>query len=100
MKIIYRISDSGYSKVKPEYINNENCLKNAVNVFKDADWSIIADNISSKTDDIIQKYKSKSHISYVSIGDGAGTFNLALDEALRYKDDEIIVSFFKHFNES
>jgi hypothetical protein len=90
MKIIYRISNTGYNKIKPEYINNENCLKNAVNVFKDADWSIIADNISSKTDDIIQKYKSKSHISYVSIGDGAGTFNLALDEALRYKDDEII----------
>jgi hypothetical protein len=90
MKIIYRISNTGYNKIKPEYINNENCLKNAVNVFKDADWSIIADNISSKTDDIIQKYKSKSYISYVSIGDGAGTFNLALDEALRYKDDEII----------
>ena len=75
---------------KPEYINNENCLKNAVNVFKDADWSIIADNISSKTDDMIQKYKSRNHINYVSIGDGAGTFNLALDKALQYKDDEII----------
>ena len=24
MKIIYRISDSGYNKVKPNYINNEN----------------------------------------------------------------------------
>jgi hypothetical protein len=90
MKIIYRISNTGYNKIKPEYINNENCLKNAVNVFKDADWSIIADNISSKTDNMIQKYKSRNHISYVSIGDGAGTFNLALDEALRYKDDEII----------
>ena len=90
MKIIYRISNTGYNKIKPEYINNENCLKNAVNVFKDADWSIIADNISSKTDDMIQKYKSRNHINYVSIGDGAGTFNLALDEALRCKDDEII----------
>ena len=90
MKIIYRISNTGYNKIKPEYINNENCLKNAVNVFKDADWSIIADNISSKTDDMIQKYKSRNHINYVSIGDGAGTFNLALDKALQYKDDEII----------
>jgi hypothetical protein len=90
MKIIYRISDTGYNKIKPEYINNENCLKNAVNVFKDTDWSIIADNISSKTDDMIQKYKSRNHINYVSIGDGAGTFNLALDKALQYKDDEII----------
>ncbi len=30
MKIIYRISDTsqgGHYKIKPEYINNENCLK-------------------------------------------------------------------------
>ncbi len=44
MKIIYRISDAGYNKVKPEYINNENCLKNATQIFKDADWLVIADN--------------------------------------------------------
>ena len=30
MKIIYRISDTGYNKVKPFYINNSNCFKNAV----------------------------------------------------------------------
>ena len=90
MKIIYRISDAGYKKEKPEYINNENCLKNAVNVFDDADWSIIADNISTETNDMIQKYKSRDHIYYTSIGHGAGTFNLALDEALQYGDDEIV----------
>lgn len=90
MKIIYRISDTGYNKVKPDYINNENCLKNAVNVFNDADWSIIADNISAETNDMIQKYKSRNHIYYTSIGHGAGTFNLALDESLKYNDDEII----------
>ena len=90
MVIIYRISDTGYSKIKPEYINNENCLKNAVNIFSDADWVIIADNVSTETDNMIQKYKSQDHIYYVSIGDGAGTFNLALDKALQYKDDEII----------
>jgi hypothetical protein len=90
MKIIYRISDAGYKKEKPEYINNENCLKNAVNVFSDANWSIIADNISTETNDMIQKYKSRDHIYYVSVGHGAGTFNLALDEALQYEDDEIV----------
>jgi len=84
------ISDAGYKKEKPEYINNENCLKNAVNVFSDADWSIIADNISTETNDMIQKYKSRDHIYYVSVGHGAGTFNLALDEALQYGDDEIV----------
>ena len=30
MKIIYRISDAGYNKVKPDYVTNEACLANAV----------------------------------------------------------------------
>lgn len=90
MKIIYRISDVGYNKVKPNYIDNEQCLKNATEVFKNADWSIIADNISTETDNMIQKYVAKSSIQHVSVGHGAGTFNLALDEALEYDDNEIV----------
>lgn len=90
MKIIYRISDSGYNKVKPDYINNERCLKNATEVFKDADWDIIADNVSSETNEMIQKYVSRSNIEYVSVGNGAGTFNLALDLAIKYSDNEIV----------
>tara|TARA_B100001093_G_scaffold519520_1_gene608929 strand:- start:2264 stop:2953 length:690 start_codon:yes stop_codon:yes gene_type:complete len=90
MKVIYRLSDTGYNKVKPAYISNETCLSNAINVFKKSDWSIIADNISPETNDMIQKYISKDHINYVSIGHGAGTFNIALNEALNYDDGEII----------
>ena len=90
MKIIYRISDAGYNKVKPDYIDNEKCLANAVKVFEDADWSIIADNISEETNNMIQKYKSRDYINYVSVGHGAGTFNLALDEALTYDNNEIV----------
>lgn len=90
MKIIYRISDSGYNKIKPDYINNEVCLKNATETFKDVDWSIIADNISPETNDMIQKYKSRDCINYVSVGHGAGTFNMALDEALMCPDNEIV----------
>jgi hypothetical protein len=92
MKIIYRISDAGYKKIKPPYINNENCLKNALQVFPwtEYDWSIIADNISEETNDMIQKYIPRSYINYVSIGHGAGTFNLALDEALQEPDGQVI----------
>ena len=90
LKIIYRISDSGYSKVKPKYINNRNCLWNAVNIFKDADWCIIADNVSEETDVMIQEYVPKEQIEYVSVGHGAGTFNLALDKALTFDNDEIV----------
>ena len=90
MKIIYRISDTGYNKVKPDYISNENCLANAVNVFKEDDWTIIADNISEDTDSMIQKYITKDNIIYASKGNGAATFNIALDIALKYNDNEIV----------
>ena len=90
MKIIYRISDAGYNKVKPDYINNENCLKNATKVFKDADWLVIADNVLGPTENMIRKYIAEDLIKWVSVGHGAGTFNMALDIALGYDKDEIV----------
>ena len=92
MKIIYRISDAGYKKEKPDYINNENCLKNFCNVFFDYIYDIIilADNCSDDTLTMIKKYIDPINIRKVSVGNGAGTFNLALDEALRWDDNEII----------
>ena len=88
MKIIYRISDAGYKKEKPEYIDNEKCLANATKVFKDADWLVIADNCSDETLSMIKKYQS--NIETVSVGHGAGTFNLALDKALELDNDEVV----------
>jgi hypothetical protein len=92
MKIIYRISDVGYNKVKPDYINNEACLKNFCNVFFNHiyDIQIIADNCSDDTLAMIKKYIDPANILKVSVGHGAGTFNLALDKALTYADDEIV----------
>jgi len=92
MKIIYRISDAGYNKVKPDYITNENCLRNFCNVFFDYihDIHILADNCSESTMDIIKKFIDPINIEKVSIGHGAGTFNLALDKALKWGDDEIV----------
>jgi hypothetical protein len=90
MKIIYRISDAGYNKIKPSYINNENCLKNARQVFHNYEWFIIADNISEETENMIKKYISSDCISYVSVGHGAGTFNLALTKALSFEQNDIV----------
>jgi len=90
MKIIYRISDAGYSKVKPDYISNEKCLSNFINVFGWNDLHIIADNISDETNSMLLKYVPEACIEHVSVGNGAGTFNLALDLALMYDEDDII----------
>ena len=90
MKLIYRISDSGYNKIKPDFITNEICLKNFVDVFLPNDFTIIADNISEDTKKMILKYVPEDCIQYVKVGHGAGTFNLALDLALTYNDEEIV----------
>ena len=59
-------------------------------MFKEVDWHIFADNTSPKTDNMIFKYVPDYAVELVSVGHGAGTFNLALDKALTYDDDEII----------
>jgi hypothetical protein len=92
MNIIYRISDTGYNKVKPDYINNENCLKNCVTIFKTTEhnWYVIADNVSNETYSMILNYIPENCIIKVSVGHGAGTFNLALDKALSFNNNEIV----------
>jgi hypothetical protein len=54
------------------------------------DIHIIADNCSEPTIDMINKYIDPINIEKVSVGHGAGTFNLALDKALKWEDDEIV----------
>lgn len=92
MKVIYRISDAGYNKVKPLYINNANCLQNAVRVFGKENFHVIADNVSEETKRIIRQSGDieDEQIDYVSVGHGAGTFNLALDWALKQDEDTIV----------
>ena len=91
MKIIYRISDAGYNKVKPSYIDNEKCLANATNAFQDIyNFRVIADNCCFETLSMISKYVPKTRLTSLSVGNGAGTFNLALDKALTYDDEEIV----------
>jgi hypothetical protein len=92
MKVIYRISDAGYTKIKPEYINNESCLKNATSVFNvnDHDWFVIADNTSEQTNKMISKYIPTDSVKYVNIGSGAGTFNVAMDIALNFDENDVV----------
>ena len=91
INIFYRISDAGFNKIKPNYINNEQCLANALSVFPTdtCNWRIFADNVSSNTKEMIENYISPKYVEYVSIGHGAGTFNVALDNALKHGPTDI-----------
>jgi FkbM family methyltransferase len=92
LHIIYRTSDAGYKKIKPHYINNLNCLENAIKTFptNKFNWYIIADNTSAQTNQEIKDTASDALVQHVSIGHGAGTFNLALNYALTLPDDDIV----------
>lgn len=96
--VIYRISDSGYAKVKPAYINNENCLRNAVKEFpiNQCHWHVIADNICDQTYDMIRKIVPLDCIERVSVGNGAGTFRLGYEYALQHFADNDCVYFLEN----
>jgi hypothetical protein len=92
MKIIYRISDAGYNKVKPDYITNENCLSNFCRVFyaHGHHITVIADNCSEETISMITKYVPKEQIVITSLGSGAQSFNYALNIALQWPDETMV----------
>lgn len=100
LTIIYRISDTGYNKVKPAYVSNETCLKNALKTIspyhhgEEVTWLFVADNISDETNAMIQRMMSPTtyqwEILKISVGSGAASFNEALNRALLYHDNDII----------
>jgi hypothetical protein len=91
MKVIYRISDVGYKKEKPEWINNEHCLRNAWVMLNNSDFIIVMDNVSDKTRKMILSVTNNTATYHsVSLGSSAQTFNYALDLALDLPNDEIV----------
>ena len=99
MKIIYRISDGGYAKEKPDYIGKIECLVNFMNSLgkvEPYDVRIIADKCSEKT---IQKINEvMSHypafiLHQTSYGNGAASFKFALEMATLNPNDEEIIYF-------
>lgn len=92
--LFYRISDSGNIKSKPGFINNVNCLKNAVKIFGQENINIICDNISDGTKKWIEQDFKFNEVHHIKLGN-AGSFNYVLDRALEY-DDSYIVYFLEN----
>lgn len=84
MKIYYRISSSGYNKIKPNYINKYNCLTNCIKEF--GDLTIVADNCDSSLRDYLKQYKD---VIYINRGN-SGSFLFIVNKALELNDDEIV----------
>ena len=99
MIIFYRISDNFQktvnknndviTKEKPSYITKKNCFLNALDIFGSYEMYIIADNVRDETYEwLLKQTLDESRIFRTNIGNGAGTFNIALNIALNLHDDE------------
>lgn len=97
IKTYYRISDSGYNKIKPDYVNNKNCLLNFVNVFLPGhdELEIYADNTSKETDDMIREI-SKIEPIKIYEGSSAQSFRHVFEKAITENADDTIIYFLEN----
>jgi len=88
----YRISDRGFAKVKPQYINNKNCLNNFVKNFEYDALYIIADNVKEETFQILQERYHDKYTELIRTKlDNRRSFIFAFDHAIKnFNDDDII----------
>ena len=90
MKILYRISDCGYEKVKPHYVNNKTIFLHFLRVFSGHDIYVIADNLKDDTYEYICNHFPRERIfrTYLS---NAGSFLYAADYAIKnFKVSDIV----------
>jgi hypothetical protein len=97
IKAIYRLSDHGYNKEKPDYVNNHACLNNFIMsqaFFSDyrVDLHIICDNVSDETYESVSVIANTwaCTIERTFLGSGAQSFNHALNLALTYDDSDVV----------
>jgi len=94
MKILYRISDGGHNKIKPDYVNNkERMFLHFLNRFRDHEIYVFTDNVKDETySKIINHTKEISNITVfrISLGNGP-SFMHALDFAIKnFQDNDKI----------
>ena len=92
MKILYRFSDGGYNKLKPEYVVKRSVLLHFLNVFEKHEIYIFADNIYDDTYEFIKKYVHPLHIIRTSLSN-AKSFMNCVDYAINNFDENEKIYF-------
>uniref|UniRef100_A0A6C0DR24 Glycosyltransferase 2-like domain-containing protein n=1 Tax=viral metagenome TaxID=1070528 RepID=A0A6C0DR24_9ZZZZ len=92
MKILYRISDSGYVKTKPYYVTPRNVFLHFLKVFNCHEIYVIADNVSDETYDFLCNNINKNQIIRTNLSN-AGAFMFAVNIAINHFEDNDIVYF-------
>ena len=83
MKVIYRISDGGNSKLKPDYVTKKGCFLHFINIFKDYDIYVVADNVSDNTYNFLSSNIDSSKIVKTFLGN-AKSFIFCIEFALKH----------------
>lgn len=81
MKVIYRISDGGYSKIKPHYVTKRGIFQHFIKVFSGYDVYVVADNVSDETYNFLREYIDRSKIFRTQLSN-AGAFMYAVEFAI------------------
>jgi hypothetical protein len=92
MKVLYRISDGGYNKIKPKYVTKRGCFLHFLKIFKKFDIYVIADNVSDNTYDFLKEHIDSTKIIRTSLHN-AGSFIFCLEYAINHFDDNEKVYF-------
>jgi len=92
MKILYRISEGGYSKVKPAYVNQRNVFNHFIKVFQGHDIYVIADNVSDNLYAFLVERIHPSKVMRTSLSN-AGAFMHAIKYSITHFNDNDVVYF-------
>jgi hypothetical protein len=93
MKIIYRFSDKGNEKNKPEYVTKRKCLLHMLHIFKDYDIYIFADNISDESYEFISNNIPNKNNIYRTELSNCGSFIYCVLFAINNFNDEENIYF-------
>jgi hypothetical protein len=92
MKVIYRISNAGYKKNKPSYVNPKTIFLHFLSVFVGHDIYVIADNLLDETYEFLCLHFPKDRIFRTRLSN-AGAFMYAVEYAIRHFKDTDVVYF-------
>jgi hypothetical protein len=92
MKVIYRISDWGNIKEKPDYVTKTGIFYHFYRTFKNYDIIVIADNINDDTYNFLLKYLNPQQIIKTQLGNSPSLL-FALQLAINNFHDEDKIYF-------
>lgn len=92
MKIIYRISDGGNVKNKPNYVTKKGCFLHFLNIFKNYDIYVIADNVCEETYQFLISHIDSTKVIKTQLNNAA-SFIYSVEFAIHHFQDNEKIYF-------